>query len=178
MQNVDAALLSLEMCNNNLELFLEKNNDNLEFGMRMARHLILKEIKNGSEKNVLLSPLSLHAALNMVASGSTGRTLKQLLHFLESDNITHLNAQSSQIMDLTTTAQEFVEPEDGDDHPNSQPRRTTSCTPSLADGHGGFFQSMILQNSKHDPFVSELEIYSIQRVHAYVHEVNRIVSTA
>ncbi|XP_050216133.1 serpin-ZX-like [Mercurialis annua] len=86
-------------------------NNNLEFGMRMARHIILKEITNGCKNNIVVSPLSLHAMLNLVASGTKGRTLEQLLSFLESDSIEQLNAQSSQIMELTTTSQESLESE-------------------------------------------------------------------
>ncbi|KAJ9166940.1 hypothetical protein P3X46_021629 [Hevea brasiliensis] len=78
---------------------MEKCN-RMEFGMRLARHVILKEIKNGCKNNLALSPLSLHAVLNLVASGSTGRILEQLLSFLESESIGDLNAQSSQMMTL------------------------------------------------------------------------------
>ncbi|XP_050218093.1 serpin-Z2A-like [Mercurialis annua] len=104
------------------------NNNNLEFGMRMARHIILKEIHTGRQENIVLSPMSLHAMLNMVASGAKGRTLKQLLSFLESENITRLNAQSSRIMDLEATSPDFLdsektlaEPNRGDDKRNEGP---------------------------------------------------------
>ncbi|XP_065867638.1 serpin-Z3-like [Euphorbia lathyris] len=74
-----------------------------EFGTKIASHSILKEIKNGCQNNLVISPLSLHIALNMLASASTGRTLKQLLQFLKSESITDLTAQSSRLAGLATS---------------------------------------------------------------------------
>ncbi|KAF2297120.1 hypothetical protein GH714_017619 [Hevea brasiliensis] len=104
---------------------MEKCN-RMEFGMRLARHVILKEIKNGCKNNLALSPLSLHAVLNLVASGSTGRILEQLLSFLESESIGDLNAQSSQMMTLVTTSEEFLESENTGDLNYSQSSQTTT----------------------------------------------------
>ncbi|EEF38905.1 conserved hypothetical protein [Ricinus communis] len=85
--------------------------------------------------------------LNMVASGSKGRTLEQLLSFLESDGITHLTAQSSQIMDLTTTIQEFLESENVDDL-NTQSLQARS-NPSFLNALGGSFPSINREDSIH-----------------------------
>ncbi|XP_065869404.1 serpin-Z3-like [Euphorbia lathyris] len=73
------------------------------FETQIASNSILKEINNGCQTNLVLSPLLLHIALNMLASASTGRTLKQLLQFLESESITDLNAQSSIFAELATS---------------------------------------------------------------------------
>ncbi|KAJ9167254.1 hypothetical protein P3X46_021918, partial [Hevea brasiliensis] len=94
---------------------MEKCN-RMEFEMRLARHVILKEIKNGCKNNFALSPLSLHAVLNLVASGSTGRIL----------DIGDLNAQSSQMMTLVTTGEEFLESENTGDLNYSQSSQTTT----------------------------------------------------
>lgn len=75
----------------------------MEFGMRMARHVIFREIMSGCRKNLLLSPLSLQFMLNLVASGSLGRSFDQLLSFLESESIGDLNKQASQIMAIPTS---------------------------------------------------------------------------
>ncbi|XP_065868002.1 serpin-ZXA-like [Euphorbia lathyris] len=72
-------------------------------GTEIASNSILKEIDNGCQQNLVLSPLLLHIALNMLASASTGRTLKQLLQFLESESIADLNAQSSLFAELATS---------------------------------------------------------------------------
>uniref|UniRef100_A0A2C9U2D3 Serpin domain-containing protein n=1 Tax=Manihot esculenta TaxID=3983 RepID=A0A2C9U2D3_MANES len=63
--------------------------------------------------------------LNLVASGARGRPLVQLLSFLESESIGDLNAQSSQMMALATTSQEFLESEtfSGLNSEPSQPTR-------------------------------------------------------
>ncbi|XP_065865486.1 serpin-ZXA-like [Euphorbia lathyris] len=74
------------------------------FGTQIASNSILKEINNGCQQNLVLSPLLLHIALNMLASASTGRTLKQLLHFLESESIADLNTQSSLFTELANSS--------------------------------------------------------------------------
>ncbi|KDP45580.1 hypothetical protein JCGZ_17187 [Jatropha curcas] len=96
-------------------------NNRLAFGMRIAKHMILQEINNGSKQNLVLSPLSLHVLLNLLASGSEGRTLEQMLNFLESESINDLTTQSSQMMDLAKiTEEEFPESEVNISNLNSQ----------------------------------------------------------
>ncbi|KAL6571879.1 hypothetical protein OROHE_002748 [Orobanche hederae] len=58
----------------------------------IANHLL------SQEKNIIFSPLSLYAALSIMAAGSEGRTLDQLLSFLQSDSIDHLNTFFSQLL--------------------------------------------------------------------------------
>ncbi|XP_057442924.1 serpin-ZX-like [Lotus japonicus] len=50
------------------------------------------------DKNLIFSPLSLHAALSIVAAGSDGSTLDEILSLLRSDSIDHLNSFTSQII--------------------------------------------------------------------------------
>ncbi|XP_065871997.1 serpin-Z7-like [Euphorbia lathyris] len=87
----------------NTEGDASKRTTKMEFGMRIARHCILTEINKGGQKNFVMSPLLLHIDLNMLASTSTGQTLQQLLHFLESESITDLNDQSSLFMELANS---------------------------------------------------------------------------
>ncbi|KAF6158850.1 hypothetical protein GIB67_012493 [Kingdonia uniflora] len=47
------------------------------------------------DKNFVYSPVSIQLALSLVASGSTGKTLEQMLGFLNSKSLDDLNALSS-----------------------------------------------------------------------------------
>ncbi|KAA8530477.1 hypothetical protein F0562_005186 [Nyssa sinensis] len=67
----------------------------------MLNQVLLREADIGS--NFVLSPLTFHVLLNLLAVGSTGRTLEQLLFYLGSKNIDDLNLLSSQIVALITT---------------------------------------------------------------------------
>ncbi|KAI4352347.1 hypothetical protein L6164_006610 [Bauhinia variegata] len=67
-----------------------------DFCLQLSYNVLLKEIEKGS--NFVDSPLSLHVILSLIAAGSTGNTLKQLLSFLGSENIDDLNKSSSQII--------------------------------------------------------------------------------
>jgi len=61
----------------------------MEFCMRLASEVIINEIKENLNKNFVMSPLSLNCLLNMLAS--KGRTLEQLLGFLESENVADIS---------------------------------------------------------------------------------------
>ncbi|CAK7335293.1 unnamed protein product [Dovyalis caffra] len=66
----------------------------------MTNQILLKQVEKGS--NFVSSPLSLHVMLSLVAAGSTGQTLEQLLGFLGSKSIAELNQLSSQINNLVS----------------------------------------------------------------------------
>ncbi|EXB37633.1 hypothetical protein L484_021839 [Morus notabilis] len=88
----------------------------MDFCVRMASQVMLNEItsnKDGSNsKNVVLSPLSINMVLNMLASGSSGKTSEQFLDILGSRDLNDLNSNSSTIMSLLvdTTQNDTVEP--------------------------------------------------------------------
>ncbi|XP_024976671.1 serpin-ZX-like [Cynara cardunculus var. scolymus] len=63
----------------------------------LANHLLSKKSPNS---NIVFSPLSLHVVLGLVAAGSKGQTLDQLLSFLKSNTIDDLNTLSSQLVSL------------------------------------------------------------------------------
>jgi len=63
--------------------------------MAIANHLFSKE--EYKDKNVVFSRLSLQTALSLLAVGSEGPTQNQLLFFLGSKSISHLNSLSSQL---------------------------------------------------------------------------------
>ncbi|KAJ4833095.1 hypothetical protein Tsubulata_001075 [Turnera subulata] len=73
-----------------------------DFSLLMTNKLLLEQVELGS--NFVASPLSIHLVLSIVAAGSTGRTLEQLLSFLGSRSISELNHLSAQIVDLTSSA--------------------------------------------------------------------------
>ncbi|KAE9450710.1 hypothetical protein C3L33_17395, partial [Rhododendron williamsianum] len=70
----------------------------MEFCTRIANQLMLKQIQNGFGKNIVSSPLSINAVLNMVVAGSTGGTLKRMLGFLGSKNVDVINSKSRKMM--------------------------------------------------------------------------------
>ncbi|KAL3568140.1 hypothetical protein D5086_030791 [Populus alba] len=66
---------------------------NTDSSLLVTNRVLLKEIEKGS--NFVSSPLSFHVVLSLVAAGSTGNTLEQLLSFLGSKSIEELNYQLS-----------------------------------------------------------------------------------
>jgi serpin B len=67
-----------------------------KFSMTITNHLFCKQEYN--EKNIVISPLSLHTILSIIAVGSDGPTKHQLLSFLGTESIDHLNSLSSHIL--------------------------------------------------------------------------------
>ncbi|KAK2992318.1 hypothetical protein RJ640_020311, partial [Escallonia rubra] len=82
----------------------------INIDMKLAGHILLKEASK-SEKNVVCSPLSLDAMLNMVAAGSKGDTSKQLLHFLGSSNLEDVNSKSSGMMRIALNEKSLGSPD-------------------------------------------------------------------
>jgi len=64
--------------------------------LNMAKHLFSKE----SDKNVVFSPLSLQVMLSIIAAASEGPTQQQLLDFLRSKSIDHLNFFTSHLVSI------------------------------------------------------------------------------
>ncbi|XP_057457575.1 serpin-ZX-like [Lotus japonicus] len=61
----------------------------------IAKSLFLKDSK---DKNIVFSPLSLQVVLSMVAAGSDGATLDELLSFLGSNSADQLNSLASKLV--------------------------------------------------------------------------------
>ncbi|KAI9073443.1 hypothetical protein K1719_044580 [Acacia pycnantha] len=69
---------------------------NTNFCLQFAYRVLQKQLQEGS--NFVSSPLSLHIILSLVAAGSKGKTLDQLLSFLGSQSKDDLNSASSQLV--------------------------------------------------------------------------------
>ncbi|KAJ4829488.1 hypothetical protein Tsubulata_001440 [Turnera subulata] len=75
----------------------------MDFCLRVGTTEILKGIKKDAKKNIVFSPFTSNCMLNMVASGSEGDSLRQLLHFLGSPSIDDVNTRSSRMIGLART---------------------------------------------------------------------------
>ncbi|XP_052117763.1 serpin-ZX-like [Arachis duranensis] len=64
---------------------------------RLANHLLLSK-KSGGYKNVAFSPLCIKLLLSIVAAGSNGPVCDELLSFLRSESINHLNSVATQLL--------------------------------------------------------------------------------
>ncbi|XP_057418847.1 serpin-ZX-like [Lotus japonicus] len=69
-----------------------------DVALSITEHLFSKE--EYQEKNLIFSPFSLHAVLCVMAAGSEGPTLDELLSFLRTDSIDHLNTLFSQLVSV------------------------------------------------------------------------------
>jgi serpin B len=75
-----------------------------DFCLLLTNQVLQKQAEKGS--NFVASPLSLHVMLSLIAAGSKGQTLQQLLHFLGSKSVGDLNLLSSRIISLASPANE------------------------------------------------------------------------
>lgn len=66
-----------------------------DVALGIAKHVLLNE---GKGSNLVFSPLSIHVVLSLIAAGSQGRTLDQMLSFLKSKTNGELNAFCSELV--------------------------------------------------------------------------------
>ncbi|XP_068480716.1 serpin-ZX [Phaseolus vulgaris] len=73
----------------------ESISNQTDVALSMTKLLLSKEAR---DKNFVYSPLSLHVVLSIIAAGSKGPTLDQLLSFLRSKSTDYLNSFASQLV--------------------------------------------------------------------------------
>ena len=73
----------------------ESISNQTDVALSISKLLLSKEAR---DKNLVYSPLSLHVVLSIIAAGSKGPTLDQLLSFLRSKSTDHLNSFASQLV--------------------------------------------------------------------------------
>ncbi|XP_026384750.1 serpin-Z2A-like [Papaver somniferum] len=71
------------------------NNSTANSCMKLVQDVWLKEAEN---KNFVFSPFSIDSALGLLASGASGETLEQILGFLNSESLDHLNSVNSNLI--------------------------------------------------------------------------------
>ncbi|XP_057419050.1 serpin-ZX-like [Lotus japonicus] len=79
-----------------------------DVALSFTKHLLSKE--EYQEQNIVFSPLSLHVALSVIAAGAQGRTLDELLSFLRSDSVDHLNTFFSKVVSAVFSDDDDVAP--------------------------------------------------------------------
>lgn len=73
---------------------IPSGNVDTSFCLDMAFHIFLKEADGAS--NFVFSPFSFHCMLSLIAVGSSGSTLEQLLSFLKLKSLDELKSLASQ----------------------------------------------------------------------------------
>ncbi|KAM3261946.1 hypothetical protein ACQJBY_052558 [Aegilops geniculata] len=73
------------------------------FALRLASAISSPSSADGARGNVAFSPLSLHAALSLIAAGAGGATRDQLVATLGADEAEGLHAFAEQVMQLVLT---------------------------------------------------------------------------
>ncbi|XP_022865508.1 serpin-ZX-like [Olea europaea var. sylvestris] len=75
----------------------ESISNQTDVSLFLAKHLVSTKAKDA---NLVFSPVSIHVVLGLIAAGSKGNTLDQLLSFLKSTGTEEVNSLSSQLVTL------------------------------------------------------------------------------
>lgn len=71
-----------------------------DVALAFTKRILLQENEEADNSNVVVSPLSIHLVLSLVAAGSSGFFLDQLLSFLKFSSLHQLNQFAAQIASI------------------------------------------------------------------------------
>lgn len=77
-----------------------------DVSLTLAKHLLLNVKK---QKNLVFSPISIQIVLSLLAAGSSGETLDQLVTFLKAKSTNDLNYLYSHVVDLVFVDGSFAD---------------------------------------------------------------------
>ncbi|KAK9690267.1 hypothetical protein RND81_09G116800 [Saponaria officinalis] len=75
-------------------------NSTMNFSFKVEKHVLQEELKSNNRKNVVCSPLSINAVLNILAVGAKGQLLQQLLELVEISSFEELGVNASTLDNL------------------------------------------------------------------------------
>lgn len=76
----------------------QTQNSQSDVSLTLAKHLLLND--DGKQKNLVFSPISIQIVLSLLAAGSSGETLDQLLTFLKAKSTDDLNYLYKHVVNL------------------------------------------------------------------------------
>ncbi|GLU10891.1 hypothetical protein SLE2022_276680 [Rubroshorea leprosula] len=123
-----------------------------DFCLQVTNKVLLEQVERGS--NFISSPLSFQVMLSLIAAGSSGDTLRQLLSPLGADGVSDLSSSSAQIIN-------FISP-------------TATGRPTLSFVNGAWLDRSFCWNPPFEKFVKDAYKATVEEVD-FANKVDEVV---